>query len=91
MVDIAAGGKWPDADVYDSTCDQVYIPAVEYASTNAAVDFTWNWRMTWLSNQTLVRAFYRTYASQCDSAGLGGHCMGQVESNDPGLAPLHMG
>jgi Carboxypeptidase regulatory-like domain/Laminin G domain/Stage II sporulation protein len=78
---IAAGGKWSDADVYDSTCDQVYNPAVEYASTNAAVDFTWNWRMTWTSDKTLVQAFYRTYASQCDSAGLGGRCMGQVESN----------
>jgi hypothetical protein len=43
---VAAGGKWPDADVYDSTCDQVYNPAVSYASTNQSVDFTWNWRLT---------------------------------------------
>ncbi len=77
---IAAGGKWPDADVYDSTCDQVYLPAVEYQSTNEAVDFTWNWRMTWVSTQTLVRAFYRAQASQCPSE-LVGACMGQVESN----------
>lgn len=37
---IAAGGKWPDADVYDSTCDQVYIPSISYTSTDRAVDFT---------------------------------------------------
>jgi hypothetical protein len=30
---ISIGGKWSDADVYDSTCDQVYIPSVSYAST----------------------------------------------------------
>ncbi|MGA9190221.1 MAG: carboxypeptidase regulatory-like domain-containing protein, partial [Anaerolineales bacterium] len=75
---VAAGGKWSDADVYDSTCDQVYNPAVEYASTNAAVDFTWNWRMTWNNDNTLVRAFYRTYASQCPN----NECMGQIESRD---------
>ncbi len=77
---IAAGGKYADADVYDSTCDQVYNPAVEYQSTNDAVDFTWNWRMTWVSTQTLVRAFYRAQAYQCPSE-LVGACMGQVESN----------
>lgn len=76
---IAAGGKWPDADVYDSTCDQVYNPSVAYASTNAAVDFTWNWRLT--RDSELVRTFYRAYLSQCPS-GLGGNCMGQWESRD---------
>ena len=76
---IAAGGKWPDADVYDSTCDQVYNPNVAYASTNAAVDFTWNWRLT--RDLELVRTFYRAYLSQCPS-GLGGNCMGQYESRD---------
>lgn len=42
------GGKWPDlgADVMDSTCDQVYNPAVSYASTDAAVDATWGSRVT---------------------------------------------
>ena len=79
---IAAGGKWSDADVYDSTCDQVYNPAIEYQSTDDAVDFTWNWRLTWTSDKTLVRAFYRTYYSQCQDAGLGDRCMGQIESRD---------
>lgn len=42
------GGKWPSlgADLMDSTCDQVYNPAVSYASTDRAVDDTWNQRMT---------------------------------------------
>src|SRR3990172_2807512 len=78
---IAAGGKWPDADVYDSTCDQVYNPAVEYTSTNRAVEFTWNWRQT-RSDLHLVRDYYRAYYSQCLAAGLAGNCMGQYESRD---------
>lgn len=42
---IAHGGKWPrlGADVMDSQCDQVYNPAVSYASTDQAVEETWNW------------------------------------------------
>ncbi|MGB6896689.1 MAG: SpoIID/LytB domain-containing protein, partial [Dehalococcoidia bacterium] len=76
---VAVGGKWPDADVYDSTCDQVYNPAVEYESTNNAVDFTWNWRL--MRGDQLVRTFYRHEYSQCPS-GLAGNCMGQVESRD---------
>ena len=77
---IAAGGKWPDADVYDSTCDQVYIPSVSYASTDRAVDFTWNWRLT--RGEQLLRTYYRAYLSQCEDVGLGGNCMGQIESRD---------
>ncbi len=77
---IAAGGKWPDADVYDSTCDQVYIPSISYASTDKAVDFTWNWRLT--RAEQLLRTYYRAYLSQCEDVGLGGNCMGQVESRD---------
>ena len=77
---IAAGGKWPDADVYDSTCDQVYIPSVSYASTDRAVDFTWNWRLT--RDEQLLRTYYRAYLSQCEDVGLGGNCMGQIESRD---------
>jgi peptidoglycan hydrolase-like amidase len=76
---IAVGGKWPDADVYDSTCDQVYNPAVEYQSTNDAVDFTWNWRL--MRGDQLVRTFYRHDSSQCP-LGIVGNCMGQVDSRD---------
>ncbi|MGA9531756.1 MAG: carboxypeptidase regulatory-like domain-containing protein, partial [Anaerolineales bacterium] len=77
---IAAGGKWNDADVYDSTCDQVYIPSVSYTSTNNAVDFTWNWRLTRQSDGSLVRAFYRAHYSQCEEADLADRCMGQYDS-----------
>ncbi|MGD8604451.1 MAG: SpoIID/LytB domain-containing protein, partial [Anaerolineales bacterium] len=65
---VAAGGKWSDADVYDSTCDQVYNPAVEYTSTNNAVDFTWDFRL--LRVDQLIRTYYRAYYSQCVDAGL---------------------
>jgi hypothetical protein len=77
---IAVGGKWPDADVYDSTCDQVYIPSISYASTDNAIDFTWNWRLT--RGDQLLRTYYRAYSSQCEDVGLGGNCMGQIESRD---------
>jgi len=76
---IAVGGKWPDADVYDSTCDQVYNPNYEYASTNQAVDDTWDWQLK--RGEYLFRTFYRAYLSQCPSA-IDGECMGQYESRD---------
>ncbi|MGD8732724.1 MAG: metallophosphoesterase, partial [Anaerolineales bacterium] len=76
---IAQGGKWDDADVYDSTCDQVYNPAVSYASTNQAVDDTWNWRLT--RNDSLIQTQYRAYESQCGSSD----CMGQWDSRDLAL------
>jgi hypothetical protein len=75
---IARGGKWPDADVYDSTCDQVYNPAIAYASTNAAVDATWNWRLTRAG--LLFGTYYRAYGHQCAAAGLAGNCLGQWDS-----------
>ncbi len=75
---IARGGKWPDADVYDSTCDQVYNPNIAYASTNAAVDDTWGWRL--MRGNQLVATYYRAYFSQCQDAGLAGDCMGQWDS-----------
>lgn len=78
---IAVGGKWDDADVYDSTCDQVYNPAVEYQSTNNAVDHTWNWRLTWQDDGSLVRAFYRAHEYQCPMED----CMGQWDSYDDAL------
>jgi hypothetical protein len=75
---VARGGKWKDADVWDSTCDQVYHPAISYRSTNEAVDFIWDWV---LSNQDLLtHTSYRAYLHQCESAGLIGSCMGQWES-----------
>ena len=73
---IAQGGKWPDADVWDSTCDQVYNPAVEYASSNAVVDYTWNWRLT--RQGELVETNYRAYHTQCP---IPESCMGQVDAD----------
>jgi hypothetical protein len=80
---IADGGKWPDADVYDSTCDQVYIPGREYQSTNDAVDTTWNWRL--MRENELVRTFYRHEYDQCPVGIKGGNCMGQVDSQEMAL------
>jgi len=75
---VALGGKWSNADVYDSTCDQVYNPAVAYASTNDAVDYTWDWQLTRAG--FLLHTSYRAFYSQCVAAGLEGSCMGQWES-----------
>ncbi|MEW6717205.1 MAG: LamG-like jellyroll fold domain-containing protein [Chloroflexota bacterium] len=81
---ISRGGKWSDADVYDSTCDQVYNPAVAYQSTNAAVEDTWHWGF--IRNGDLFQTSYRHLYSQCVNAGLAGTCMGQVDSNNMALA-----
>lgn len=75
---IARGGKWPDADVYDSTCDQVYNPNVSYARANQAIDDTWPWRLS--RNGQFFPTYYRAYYSQCLEAGLAGNCMGQWDS-----------
>ncbi len=80
---VALDGKWKDADVWDSTCDQVYNPNFEYASTNTAVDYTWNWVLS--RSQLLMPTSYRAKYSQCEDAGLAGDCMGQVESKDMAL------
>ncbi len=73
---ISQGGKWPDADVWDSTCDQVYNPAVEYASSNAVVDYTWNWMLT--KEGQLLETNYRTYHYQCPNPE---SCLGQIEAD----------
>jgi len=75
---IARGGKWSDADVYDSTCDQVYNPAVAYANTNQAIDFNWFWRL--MRNGELFQTSYRAFYDQCVAAGLAGNCLGQWET-----------
>lgn len=75
---VAVGGKWPDADVYDSTCDQVYNPNISRTSTNDAIDYTWDWRL--MRGTSFVITYYRAYYSQCQDAGLAGNCMGQWDS-----------
>ncbi len=56
---VSRGGKWYrlGADVMDTTCDQVYNPAVSYESTDQAVESTWYQRLT--KNDYIVPAFYR--------------------------------
>ncbi len=77
---ISLGGKWPDADVWDSTCDQVYNPNFESAKASAAVDYVWNNVMD--TDGLLTHASYRAYYSQCLAANKEGRCMGQWESKD---------
>jgi hypothetical protein len=76
---IATGGKWSDADVYDSTCDQVYIPGVAYSSTNAAINFTLNWRLLDGSNQ-LFLTHYLDWFWRCEDYGWQGFCIGQWDT-----------
>jgi hypothetical protein len=76
----AAGGRYDDADVFNSVCDQVYIPGVEYYRTNNAIDFTWDWRLTHTDNGTLFRTHYLSHYSYCEDYGWQGYCMGQWET-----------
>lgn len=79
---ISIGGKWknhnPPADVMDSTCDQVYDPTVSYASTDAAVDATWDYVM--LRNNSLFPIHYCATCTACSFCSCGQDCMGQWES-----------
>jgi hypothetical protein len=77
---IARGGKWKDADVWDSTCDQVYNPNFEFESTSAAVDTIWD--SVFSQKGEIFPSYYRAYYYQCEDAGLAGSCMGQWDSKD---------
>jgi hypothetical protein len=63
---IARGGKQAalGADLKDNTDDQVYDPNVSYASTDAAVDATWQYSMT--INGALFQASYCAGSYQAD-------------------------
>jgi hypothetical protein len=76
---IADGGRYDDADVYDNVCDQVYIPGVSYGSTNRAIDFTWNWRLTH-PDGSLFRTHYLDWYWRCAEYGWQGYCMGQWDT-----------
>jgi hypothetical protein len=76
----AAGGRYDDADVFNSVCDQVYIPGVAYSSTNRAIDFTWNWRLTHSDDDTLFRTHYLDWFWRCHDYGWDGYCIGQWDS-----------
>ncbi len=53
--------KYPD--IVDNTCDQRYIANTKRASTNAAVDAIWDYRIT--RNGNLLNNFYLATESQC--------------------------
>ncbi len=76
---ISIGGKYDDADVYDSICDQVYIPGYSYSSTNNAIDFTWNWRLTH-ADGSLFRTHYLDWYWRCEDYEWQGFCMGQNDT-----------
>lgn len=50
-------------DVVDNTCDQRYIKNSRVASTNDAVDATWNFRL--IKNGNLLQGYYLATESQC--------------------------
>ncbi|HEX6287720.1 MAG TPA: peptidoglycan-binding protein [Herpetosiphonaceae bacterium] len=64
--------KYPGSgyDVKDTTADQVYNPSVSYASTDAAVDATWNYRIT--RNSAIFQAHY--CAGSYNSSRTSGQC-----------------
>jgi hypothetical protein len=76
---VASGGRYEDADVWDSTCDQVYIPGVAYASTDRAIAYTWNWRLTH-EDASLFRTHYLDWYWRCEEYGWQGYCMGQWDT-----------
>lgn len=77
---ISIGGRYEDADVFDSVCDQVYVAGVEYASTNNAIDFTWDWRLT-RADGRLFRTHYLDWYWRCQNYGWQGFCIGQWDTN----------
>jgi hypothetical protein len=56
--------KYPD--IVDNTCDQVYFPNSGKASTDAAVEAIWNYKMT--KDNKLFSNFYLATESQCSSS-----------------------
>ena len=70
------GGKWPGlgADVMDSQCDQVYNPAVSYASMDKAIDDTWDYKAT---RDGSVHVSYYRAGSQGDGTDYGNDIMYQ--------------
>ncbi len=74
---IERGGKWPDADVYDSICDQVYNPRKTWRATDQAVEDTWNWALT--RNGQI----FETRHKQSDAFGCSApFCMEQLLTRD---------
>lgn len=66
-------------DVWGDTCDQYYNPARRFASTDQAVDETWNYLMR--LNGQVSRIHYTASDTVCQNAGLS-PCMSQNGSRD---------
>jgi hypothetical protein len=66
-------------DVWGDTCDQYYNPNRRYASTDAAVDATWDYLM--LLNGLVSRIHYTSTDTVCQNAGLS-PCMSQYGTRD---------
>jgi hypothetical protein len=74
---INRGGKWDDADLYGSVCDQAYNPEYARQATDRAVDFTWDWRLT--RGGKLFQAYHkRSDVFDCSP----GACLSQIGSQD---------
>jgi hypothetical protein len=71
------------ADVVDNTCDQYYVPNSQYASTNAAVDDTWNYVMH--RGGELFNIHYLNSRARCETTTLQ-PCMPQEGTQEDALA-----
>lgn len=66
-------------DVVDNTCDQYFVRNSRRASTDAAIDATWHYRMS-RENQ-IVEIHYLAHDWQCQNAGWA-MCMGQTQTQE---------
>jgi hypothetical protein len=73
---IEYGGKWSDADVFDSTCDQVYIPDSSRQITDRAVEYTWNWVLR--RDEELFQTSHKQSEINCTP----GYCLSQQGAQD---------
>jgi hypothetical protein len=73
---IERGGKWPDADMTDNTCDQWFRYGSSHPRTDRAVDETWSWVLS--RDGALIETRHKniqncrqpTCMKQSESAGL---------------------
>lgn len=54
------------ADIVDNTCDQYYVPGTQQASTDAAVDATWDYVLQ--RDNNFMPIFYLSTRQRCDTS-----------------------
>ncbi len=54
------------ADIVDNTCDQYYVPGTQQASTDAAVDETWDYVLQ--RNKSFLPIFYLSTRDRCTTS-----------------------